>query len=640
MLRTIKKYNLLAILFVLSISHLYAQQNNQSQQNSVDKDVLETQEKKIDTEETKSNPSPISPKLDQDGSIVQLINQGQQYVNEGNIDSLTIILDHLSSLIQENNVSKNQLYSFYILKSEYHNFRSEYVSELNTLSEAKKIFEPTDISKFTSINRRIARIYSLLSDFKSCLEIYEANLSFLLKAKGTDIDILYTYFGIALCNMELGNYNYTKNVCFQAIELSNKSGITNSMGYIYYLLGTIYIEETKIDSASFFLDKGMSISKKQNDIKELHDIYGSMVNLELLKGNKIKAQHYAEIAIENPSFHDPNLYNNLAQIYSSQQDFQSSNKLLLENIAYYEEVSNENTIYNVVSTLLKNKYDQEKTIQIAQSEQHFQKTKFQIIGFASIILLLGALFIIYNQIVNKRKIEKINEDLIEKNNNLEQFAFICSHDLKEPIRNIGSFSTLLQRKLKKENLTSDYDNYFDSINKGTQVLSKIVNSLKTYTDLNQEIIHTKSNFSLQSLISDTIGSFNQFANEKNAVITFNNQIKDHKIFSSEKGIRLILTNIIENAIKHNLSEERMININASKLNNGIHITIEDNGIGIPNEYFDQIFLPFKTLKNKSLTASSGLGLAICKRIISIIGGKIWLESAVEKGSKFHIVIHQ
>ena len=68
--------------------------------------------------------------------------------------------------------------------------------------------------------------------------------------------------------------------------------------------------------------------------------------------------------------------------------------------------------------------------------------------------------------------------------------------------------------------------------------------------------------------------------------------------------------------------------------------IEDNGEGIPKEYFEYIFLPFKTLKNKTVTNSSGLGLAICKKIINIIGGKIWLESEIGKGSKFYILINQ
>ena len=654
MLRILEIYILSLILVILSIPHLCAQKNNSFNQDSINKGILESQEeqsktlldKDIDTvssfafhSSAKADYNNINKTLADTIIIDQFIDKGMEYIKSGNVDSLAIVLHDLSYFLQEGSIDDSRLYYYYVLNADYHGLKANFIKELNNLLEAKKILQPEQISELAKVNQSIAIIYYRLLDFQSCLDTYEANLG-LLKKRGTELDLLYTYFGIADCNIQLDNQNYAKKVCFQAIDLSNQTGLSQSMGFIYSLLGIIYINESRIDSAQYYLDKGISISKKQNDTKELYDNYISMVKLELLKGNKSKAQTYAELAIENPIYHDPDLYNNLAQIYSSQQNFKNSNEILQKNIEYYKEINNKNFIYTMASSLLKNKYEQEKTIQIAQREQQFQKTKIQIIIIASIILLLGSLFIIYNQIVNKRKIQKINEDLINKNKNLEQFAFICSHDLKEPIRNIGSFSTLLEHKLAKENLKSNYNEYFNIINKGTQVLTRIVNSLKIYTDLNRDMVLTNSKFSLQSLINDTIASINYLVGEKKVPITFNNEIKEEEIFSSEDGIRSILANIIENAMKHNLSEELLIHINASKLNNDILITVEDNGLGIPKEYFDQIFLPFKTLNNKSLTNSSGLGLAICTRIINIMGGKIWLESETGKGSKFYVLINQ
>ncbi len=645
MQRILQTSTISILLIVICISLPYAQQDSQLLKESTlddnnlvsDSELMEKILPSLLALDSTAKSDMISSTQSDTLIIDRLITLGNAYVNQGEVDSLELVLRILSNYNEESGLNKSRLRRLYILNSRFYSIKADLVNELKVLLKAKQITD--DAADQFLINQDIAIIYYRLLDFKSCLAIYESNLD-LIKEQNDPLDLLFTYYGIADCNIELGNEEYAKRVCFNALDVSEQSGYSNSLGYIYALLGTIYINETKIDSAQYYLDKGVAISKKQNDIKELYDNYTVMVKLELLKGDKAQAQHYAEIAVENAIFHDPELYNDLAHIYSSQNDYRRATDVLNKNVEHYKNTSDKKFLYNIVSSLLKDKYDQEKAIQLAASEQQFQKTKIRIIIIAAILLLLGTLFIIYNQIINKRKIKKINEDLIDRNKNLEQFAFICSHDLKEPITNIVSFSNLLQQDLKKENLKLDYGEYFDIIDNGTKNLVKIVDSLKVYTDLNQEMVLTKAKVLLNPLINDILSSTEQFANDKSVTLTLTTDIINQEIFTSEYGIRLILVNIVENAIKHNLSQNKQISIKTSRVKNDVLITVEDNGLGIPEAYIDHIFLPFKTLKNKSLTNSSGLGLAICTRIIGILGGKIWVESEVGKGSKFHILIEQ
>ena len=569
----------------------------------------------------------------------KLLSKVNKYISHGNLDSSTILIDELEYLKQQGGYNNNRIHLYYYLRSRYFGLRSDNIQELNNILEARKYLQPGDIVKEVNVNQAIAIIYYRIFDFQSCLDIYENNAK-LLPEEGYEVHVLFNYYGIANSHIQLENYDIAKQVCFEAIEHSERTEITSSIGFIYSLLGMLYINESKVDSAQYYLDKGLSISKKQNETKEIYDNYSKLAELELLKGDTLKALEYGNIAVDNPIFHELDLINTLAQIYSSQQNFEAANKLLNENIEHYEKFTSKSSINKVVSSLMTDKFDQERAIQLAQQEKEYQKKKNRNITITAIALLLGLLFIIASQIINKQKIEKINENLIDKNNNLEQFAYICSHDLKEPIVTISSFTNLLKADLSKEALDKNYDEYFSIINKETQFLDSMVNSLKTYTELNREAVLTNSEFSLQSVINDTKATFKQLDENKNVTINFNNDIEDDSVFSSKDGIKTILKNMIENAIKHNHSRELLITINASKLNNDILLTVEDNGIGIPKEHFEHIFMPFKTLNNKSQTDSSGLGLAICNRIINILGGKIWLESEIGKGSKFYIQVSQ
>ena len=608
----IKKYSISLLFCLICIAHLY------SQGVKVDHTSIS---------------APIA-----DTMVNQYLNRSKLYLKNGNIDSLASVLNAVSYHVERGTLDAAQLYVYYLVNSKYYGINDDLVPALKNLIEAKKTINSSQVIRLAKINENIASIYYRLFDYASCLEIYESNLA-LLKNNGSKLELLFVYYGIADCHIQLGNPDYAKKICFEALDLSQQSGVSESLGFIYNLLGRIYIIQSKIDSAEYFVEKGIAISKKQNDIKELYDNYSCMVELQLIRGDINKAQTYAELAINNPMEHNPTVYNSLALIYSKQQKFRKSNEILEKNVDYYVNKL-DNNYSKVATSLLKNRYEQEKLYELTRREQKDQRTKLQIIVGSLLFILLGTLSVIANQIQNKRKIKNINNVLIEKNKNLQDFAFICSHDFKEPIRNIGSFSRLIQYKVSKENTKLNYDTYFKTINDGIKVLNKIVNSLGIYTELNQDKVLPKSLLYIDPLFERIVTNVSSDIDRKNVEITLNNKIEKKEIYSSEYGVEVLLRNLILNAIVHNPSKNPKVEINAIDQKNNILITVKDNGPGIPKEYYNEIFLPLKTLKNKSLTSSSGLGLAICNLVINNIGGEIWVESEIGKGSTFSILIYQ
>lgn len=563
----------------------------------------------------------------------------RKFIRDGNIDSLSFLIDILSGHFEGDTPYIGRLHNYYVLKSDYYSLEADFVEELNYLFKARDLLEPSQVKELLMMSQRIAVVYYRLYDYKSCLDVYEQSVD-LVKRLDSDYGLLYSYYGIADCYYALDSFSLAKKVCNQALDLSERSGITGSIGFIYSLMSNIYLAESKLDSARYYGEKGVEMSSQQNELKELYDNYNSMVNVELASGNVKKAQYFAELAIDNPMYHLPELYNNLAKLYTDQGRHQDANILLQKNIDNYVSLTNKNSVYSVVSTLLKSKYKQENKIFIAQQDRKYQKTKLYLILLVSLILFTSALFVLNSQVKTRRKVQKMNQDLIEQNKSLEQFAFICSHDLIEPIRNIGSYSSLIQQKLQNENLSSNYDEYFQVINTGTSVLRKLVSSLKIYTEVSQENVLAKSELSIQEQVDTVLISISDLVAESGVDLNFTNHIGNQKFMCSEYGLQVILTNLITNAIKHNSKDDKRVDIVATRSDDDILLTIKDNGEGISQDFFEHIFLPFKTLANKSTIDSSGLGLAICHRIINILGGKIWLTSELGQGSQFYVLIHQ
>ncbi|MEM1120252.1 MAG: ATP-binding protein [Bacteroidota bacterium] len=228
------------------------------------------------------------------------------------------------------------------------------------------------------------------------------------------------------------------------------------------------------------------------------------------------------------------------------------------------------------------------------------------------------------------------DDLVQqlqlKNAELERFAYITSHDLKEPVKNIEGFSKLLKRILTKDS-TAENAQMATMIHNSSKRMSTLIESILKYSKLEKDHLNMEM-IDLNVILQEFKVAHTLMLEDKKAVIQYGDlpKVKGNKIYLS-----LLFQNLLENAIKYNESTTPSVKIFAHQRGNNVHLIISDNGIGINEEYTNYIFEPFRRLHNRSKYEGTGLGLAICKKIVENHAGKIWVESAGQ-GSQFNILL--
>ena len=233
-------------------------------------------------------------------------------------------------------------------------------------------------------------------------------------------------------------------------------------------------------------------------------------------------------------------------------------------------------------------------------------------------------------IEHQATIENQNSKLVLANEELEKFAFIASHDLKSPLRNITSFLSLIKRKIslgKTDNLIDDI-NYASRASK--QMYHLIEDILRFSRMKKQEMSFKKLN--LNDILIEVILVLEQNLKEKNVEVNINAL---PTIEANPSQMILLFQNLIENGIKYNISTPPIIEISSELVNDEVILAIKDNGIGIPMDYREKVFEMFARLHNQEKYEGTGLGLAICRRIVLAHRGQIDFEST-EKGTTFFV----
>lgn len=226
------------------------------------------------------------------------------------------------------------------------------------------------------------------------------------------------------------------------------------------------------------------------------------------------------------------------------------------------------------------------------------------------------------------EVEINNLALERKNDDLDRFAYIVSHDLKAPLRAISSMTKFIEEDAL-EKLPEETHNYLNIIRGRIQRMEKLISDILAYSHVTRSKKQT-SIFTMKELVQETIDLIMIPEHCKIEV-----QGGETSITSDRTRLGQLMLNLIVNAIKHHDKKEMKINVAVSDEIKQFHYTISDNGPGIATEYHEKIFQIFQTLKTKDDPESSGVGLAIVKKIIDDFGGRIWVQSEIGKGTTFH-----
>ncbi|MEL6653166.1 MAG: ATP-binding protein, partial [Bacteroidota bacterium] len=226
---------------------------------------------------------------------------------------------------------------------------------------------------------------------------------------------------------------------------------------------------------------------------------------------------------------------------------------------------------------------------------------------------------------------------INSNSQLENFAYVASHDLKEPLRTIGNFSQLIKRRYQ-DRLDQDGQEFLDFIISGVADMSSLIEGVLEYAKVNKQSQSAeKEDLNPAPLIQSVIDSLQQVIQETGAQIQVDQM--PSRIHANPLQLKQIFLNLLNNAIKFR-KPDAAPRIQVRFQENATHwqFCVIDNGQGIKLDYHETIFRLFTKLHSRHDHQGSGIGLAICREISLRHGGSIWLESEENKGAKFHFTI--
>ncbi len=231
----------------------------------------------------------------------------------------------------------------------------------------------------------------------------------------------------------------------------------------------------------------------------------------------------------------------------------------------------------------------------------------------------------------ERELNATVEALKRSNDELVQFAYVASHDLQEPLRMIGSFTQLLQRKYQGQ-LDETADKYINYAVDGAQRLQQMINDLLQYSRVNTSDLPTKET-DLNELAKRVITGMQTSIEAEKATVNVS-ELPTLQVVPSL--MERLLQNLISNALKYRSEEPPAIDINVIESPSEFIFSVKDNGIGIDEKFKEKIFVIFQRLQKDD--RGTGIGLAICKRIVHKHRGQMWVESKPGKGSTFYFTL--
>ena len=497
--------------------------------------------------------------------------------------------------------------------------QEEYDKALGYYNRALKTARELDNKRIiAALLTNIGVVYELQKEYDLALEHYTESLQ--IKRSIND------KFGevITLCNVgdlfrEQGMLELALRYHQEGIKLATQVEYKSGEADCLCGIGETLVKLKQYEEAIQFAERGLAISEKI-------DYLEGQVNLK-----EITATSNAAIG-------------KFAEAYEVQKEYIA----LKDSLNASRKVNQINELeakYQLRQKETENQLLQEKQI---RQQEALQKRNILNIAALVIVVLISLLAFSYyrssrrkqkyneelKQEVEQRTLElkTSNQELLDMNQELERFAFIASHDLKEPLRNIILFNELIQKELKPH-ITNEVKDYFSFVNNSGQQMYFLIESALEFSKLAKtESLYQPTD--VRQIIEQTKENIKGMIKEKNAVVEYGTM---PTIQSNPEQLYLIFKNLIENGIKYN--ENTTPKVSITYQNGSDHLfVITDNGIGIAEEYHEKVFQMFERLHNQTRYPGSGLGLSIVEKTLKRLGGTISLTSTSGKGSTFMVRI--
>jgi signal transduction histidine kinase len=239
----------------------------------------------------------------------------------------------------------------------------------------------------------------------------------------------------------------------------------------------------------------------------------------------------------------------------------------------------------------------------------------------------------HNLTLARRQLEQSVAELGRSNAELQQFAYVASHDLQEPLRMVSSYTQLLGKRYKGK-LGADADDFIAFAVDGAGRMQQLIQDLLAYSRVSTRDFD-RNPVSLKTPLGYATDNLRITVKEAGAVVAHDDL---PTVPADEQQLIRLFQNLLSNAIKFRGEEPPLIHVSAKRMDHEWVVAVRDNGIGIDPQYADRIFVIFQRLHNRAEYPGTGIGLAICKKIVERHGGRIWVESELGKGTTFFFTL--
>ncbi len=592
------------------------------------------------------------------GIIQSLCSLSHHFVLQNKLDKSFDYINEAVSLIEEQTQKSikasvyNQLCQVYIKKQDYS-------SVLDHGLEALKISrEVGEVEKELTALNNIAVYYGVKADYKTAMEYF---LDALEKSKSINYkqNIFQSLINIATIYASLYNYQEAINRYNTVLKEYNDVIDEYTRVIIYNNLGNIYYHSDAAEKAIVNFDEAYDLAQKIN--------YREMVAHTLAQKGRanaalknfdeaLKNAEAAGILIEELGEINGKQINliNLGNIYFHKKEYDKAIKLTSQGIVTAKRMKDdENEIrgYQILAKIYQELKDFEKALdyqlvyskaqegfakeqrsrQILDMEIQFairQKQK-EIVQLTKDNEYQALLLEQSDQIANQ------NVQLLQVNEELRQFAYVASHDLKEPLRMIGSYTQLIHRKYQDQ-IDEDTAPFFGYVSEGVSRMNNLLDALLKYATIGKNELE-KEKVNLNDVVDVNRINLQVSIEETNAKILVEETLPN--VFSVQSLLIQLFQNLISNAIKFRKKDiAPVIKIYSKEGEDFYTFYIEDNGIGINPEFQERIFIIFQRLHTRNQYEGTGIGLAVCLKIVQRLGGVINVKSQLGEGSTFSFTI--
>jgi signal transduction histidine kinase len=543
---------------------------------------------------------------------------------------------------------------------------------------------------FIKVCLDFCRLYKQLGEYESAIA-YGIQAAELYDDSSSEEEVSRILNTLALCYMNKGDLAKALTLFFESYAYLEKylfddEVISKRIAGIHINISIVYRYNKDVDKSLEHLELAEQVFDKYKDINGLIHCYNSFGNIYLREENTIEAEKYFRKSLvlaenENNDFGVAVVYNNLSQIYEQKDELETALEYALKSLELKKYMNNHDSVLSsyvriskifhelkdyqkALSNLITAKYLAEETeseLQLLDIYEKLAEAYVEVDDFKSAyafqkqytelkeMVFLGEKKKVIARERNRFEFQKKEreaellkqkevaiseyaERLEVSNEELEQFAHVVSHDLREPLRMVKGYLQIIERRIDF-NEDKPLREFFDFAINGASRMEHLIHGVLNLSKVNHDEIEFRK-IDMNNTMFIVIQNLKTFIGEQNAEIYYDTL---SSILADKSQMTQLFQNIIANGLKYNESDSPTVWIAEKDLGESIEFAIKDNGIGIPKASQEKVFQMFQRLDSSRFTGT-GIGLATCKKIVERHQGSMRIESEEGRGATFYITL--